>query len=156
MKAERKIRSTRKSLSAVTSLKGNLAFDSSVLVEIFSDSELGNLVFARLQDEEVVSHTSWVNLAEATYVTCRKLGHEKARAAAKDLLDSGFINLQEDIRIHTLASGIKCDRAISLADCYTFAVADVTGSVPVFAKAETELTREIKKRPFEPPPVFLS
>jgi len=146
----------RKSLGAVTSLKGNLAFDSSVLVEIFSDSELGNSVFARLQDDEVVSHTSWVNLAEATYVTCRKVGHDKARAAAKDLLDSGFIRLEEGIRIHTVASEMKCERAISLVDCYTFAVAEVTGSVPVFAQREIELSREIKKRPFETPPVFLS
>ena len=143
-------------MSAVISLKGNLALDSSVLVEIFSDSELGNSVFTRLQDESVVSYISRLNLAEASYVICRKVGHEKARAAAKDLLDSGFLRLEEDIRVHTIASEMKCERAISLVDCYTFAVAEVTGSVPVFAQREIELTREITKRPFKTPPVFLS
>ncbi len=156
MRAGRKIRSTRKSLSVATPVSGNLALDSGVLVEIFSDSQLGNLMYARLQDEDVVAYTSRVNLAEATYVMCRKVGPDKAEAAAKDLLDSGFIRLEEEDRVHMEASRIKCERAIAFADSYTFAVAHVTGSVPVFAREEVELTREIKKRPFETPPIFLS
>jgi uncharacterized protein len=143
-------------LSIATSLKGNLAFDSSVLVEIFSDSELGRLVYTRLQQQDVEAYTSRINVAEATYVICRKVGHEKAQSAARDLLDSGFISPEDDPRIHTIASEIKCDRAISLADCYTFAVARTTSSVPVFARQEDELARESRKRPFETLPVFLS
>jgi hypothetical protein len=143
-------------LNAATSVKGHVAFDSSVLVEIFSDSELGKALFARLQDAAVVACTSRVNLAEATYVICRKVGHDKALIAAKDLLDSGYIRLEEDIRVHQAAAEIKCHRAISFVDCYTLAVAQVTGSIPVFAREEIELAREIKTRPFENPPVFLS
>jgi uncharacterized protein len=143
-------------LSGATSLKGKVAFDSSVLVEIFSDSELGKSIYSRLQGEDVTVFTSQVNLAEATYVTCRKVGHDKARAAAKDLLDSGYIILEENPGIHQIASEIKCERGISLADCYTFAVARVAGASPVFAREESELTREARKRPFETPPIFLS
>ena len=143
-------------MSGATSVSGNLAFDSSVLVEILSDSELGRSIYARLQDDDVIARTSWVNISEASYILCRKVGHEKARAAAQNLLDSGFIRVEEDERIHALASEIKCERAISLVDCYTFAVAQVTGSVPVFARQEKELTRESQKRPFGSPPTFLS
>ena len=143
-------------MSGVISLKGKVAFDSGVLVEIFSDSELGKAIYSRLQGEDIVAFTSRINLAEAMYVICRKVGHEKARSAAKDLLDSGYILLEEDPEIHQIASEIKCGRGISLVDCYTFAVAQVTGASPVFARDEIELTREARKRPFETAPVFLS
>jgi predicted nucleic acid-binding protein len=143
-------------LSVVTSAKANLALDSSVLVEIFSDSELGRSICSRLQDEDVTAYTSRINVAEASYVICRRIGHEKAQAAARDLLDSGFIKLEDDPRIHAIASEFKCERAISFVDCYTFAVARLTRSTPVFAKEEADLTREAKKRPFETPPMFLS
>jgi uncharacterized protein len=143
-------------LSGAISVRGNLALDSSVLVEIFTDSELGRLMVSRLQTEDIKAYTSRINVAEASYVVCRRLGHEKAHSAARDLVDSGYIRLEEDPRIHTIASELKCGRAISLVDCYTFAVADVTGSTPVFAREESELAREAKKRPFETPPVFLS
>ena len=143
-------------MSAVTSVKASLALDSGVLVEIFSDSELGRSICSRLQSEDVTAYTSPVNVAEASYVVCRVVGHEKAQAAARDLLDSGFIMLEDDPRIHVIASEFKCKRVISFVDCYTFAVARLTGSTPVFAKEEADLTREAKKRPFETPPIFLS
>ena len=143
-------------MSADISLSGRLAFDSSVLVEIFNDSPVGRAVFTGLQEPEVYAFTSWVNLAEASYIVCRRIGNEKALAARDDMMASGFIDPVEDVRVNAVASGLKCGRAISLADCYTFAVANVTGSVPVFAKEEAELTREMKKRQFEPPPMFLS
>jgi hypothetical protein len=100
--------------------------------------------------------TSQVNLTEATYVTCRKVGHDKARSAAKDLLDSGYVALEEDPGIHQVAAEMKCDGSISLADCHTFAVGHVTGALPAFAREESELTRESRKRPFETAPIFLS
>ena len=146
----------RKRLSAVISIKGNLALDSGVLVEIFADSVLGKAIYDILQDGDVTAYTSRVNLAEATYVTCRKMGHERAQLAARDLVDSGFITVREDMRIHSKASEIKCERAMSFVDCYTFAVATVTESTPVFATGEAEIVREMKKKPFDIQPVFLS
>jgi predicted nucleic acid-binding protein len=146
----------RKLLSVISSVKGKLALDSSVLVEIFSDSGLGRSMYSILQQEDVIAYTSRVNLAEASYVICRRLGRDRAQAAVRDLLDSGFVRLEEDLRIHELASELKCERAISFVDCFTFAVAKVTGATPLFAKEEAELTREAKKRPFEIAPIFLS
>ena len=143
-------------MSGVISLNGKVAFDSSVLVELFGDSELGRSIYSKLKDGDVTVYTSRINLAEATYITCRKVGHEKAQSAAKDLLDSGYIVLEEDPGVHEVASRIKCERGIALADCYTFAVAHVTGASPVFARQESELTREAKKRPFDISPTFLS
>jgi len=133
-----------------------VAFDSGVIVEIFADSDLGKAIYDRLQDESLIAYTSHLNLAEAAYITCRKVGHERARRAQRDLMDSGFIRVEDYPRIHTIASELKCERAISLVDCYTFAVAEVTGAAPVFAREEADLARENKKRPFERPAVFLS
>ncbi len=143
-------------MSAAISLKGNIALDSSVLVEIFSDSELGRSVHSRLLGEDITAYTSQINVAEASYVVCRKVGHERAQAAARDLLDSGYVVLEEDPSIHVVASELKCERAISLVDCYTFAVAEVTGGIPVFAKEEEDLARAARKRAFRIEPTFLS
>lgn len=65
------------------------------------------------------------------------------------------IRVEEDLRIHEMAAEIKCERAISFVDCYTFAVAEATGSRPVFASEEAEIAKEMKKNTFQSPPVFL-
>ena len=101
-------------------------------------------------------YTSRVNVAEASYVICRRLGQDRAHAAVRDLLDSSFVRLEEDFRIHALASELKCEKAIAFVFCFTSAVAKATGATPVFAREEADLAREAKKRPFEVMPIFLS
>lgn len=142
-------------MSADTSLRGRLALDSSVLVEIFNDSPTGRRVVEGLQEPQVEAFTSWVNLTEASYIVCRKVGRERSASARDDLVASGFVTLVEDVKVHGTAAELKCERAISLADCYTLATAAVSGSKPLFLRRENDLARESQKRPFDPEPAFL-
>lgn len=145
----------RKNLSAAI-VSGHLTLDSSVLVELLDGSDIGSRLTRSLLSEEITAHVSFVNMAEAEYILCRKIGHDAARNAAEGLLNSGYVAVEEDPAIHALASRLKCERSISLADCYTFAVAMVTSSRPVFLSKEEELLKEMKKKPFETDPIFLT
>ncbi|MBI3116317.1 MAG: PIN domain-containing protein [Thaumarchaeota archaeon] len=144
----------RKNLSDAT-LRGHVALDSSVLVEILDGSEIGSKLTKALLNEEIIAHASFVNMTEAEYILCRKIGHDDARNAVEGLLDSGYVAIEEDPTIHTLASAMKCGRSISLADCYTFAVAQITAAKAVFAFKESELLREMGRKPFTSQIVFL-
>ncbi len=135
--------------------KGPLALDSSVLVAMLDGSDGGAAMTSRLVGGEVTAFTSYVNLAEAEYVLCRRLGHDVAARSVDDLLASGYVMVQDEPAIHRAASAIKCGRAISLADCYTLAVAEATSSRPMFAFKERELLKEMEKKPFASQPVFL-
>ncbi len=50
---------------------------------------------------------------------------------------------------------IKCERAISSADCGCIATAKLNKAKAVFARKEEELPREIERRPFDVEIVFL-
>ena len=93
---------------------------------------------------------------ETEYIVCRKVGHDKARKSVEALVESGFLMIDDNPLVHQTAANIKCQRSISVVDCYTFAVAEVTSSVPVFASEDAEIVREMKKRPFHLAPLFLS
>jgi len=93
---------------------------------------------------------------ETEYIVCRKVGHDKARESVKALVESGFLMIDDNPLVHQTAANIKCQRSISVVDCYTFAVAEVTSSVPVFASEEAEIVREMKKKRFDTQPVFLT
>jgi hypothetical protein len=53
------------------------------------------------------------------------------------------------------AGTIKCERAISLADCYVLGLAKLEGVTALFAKREKELEKEIEERAFDIPVQFL-
>ena len=136
--------------------EGNAAFDTSVLIELLEGTAVGAEVLEAVTARSSVPHTSWVNVMESEYILCRKIGHEKARRSVKALLDSGYVTIEENPTIHEIAARIKCERSIAVVDCYTFAVAELTASVPLFASQEDDLVRETKKKPFMIQPVFLS
>ncbi len=152
---EPKIDATRKSLN-VAIPEGHLALDSSVLIEMLNASELGSMVNNAIVAGTIVPHTSFVNIAEAGYILCRRIGHEIVKRSMESLLSSGYLSVEEDKSIHSIASELKCERAISLPDCYTFAVAEVTSSKPIFVSRERELIKEIDRKPFKVEPLFLT
>lgn len=53
------------------------------------------------------------------------------------------------------ASEVEYARTIALADCYTRAVARLTGSAAFSAAHGKELVEEVRKRPFEERIIFL-
>ena len=136
--------------------EGQLAFDSGVIVEMLNGTELGSLLTASILVSGRTAYTTSVNLAEAEYILCRKIGQPRARKKVEDLVASGCLYVKEEPRIHSIAAILKCERAISLPDCYTFAVAEMTSSRPVFVFQEKEILMEIERKPFPIAPVFLT
>jgi predicted nucleic acid-binding protein len=96
-----------------------------------------------------------VNLAEAEYVLCRKLGPETAKSKLNNLRNSNYVATVDTEQASRIAAQIKRSRNIALADCYTLATAKVTESNALFAFRETELEREMKRQPFDVEVIFL-
>ena len=136
-------------------LEGHVALDSGALVEILEATPRGVQLLNAVRRNAVTPHASLVNVAETEYVLCRKVGHAVASRRIDALLSSGYLAIEDDVAIHRAASAVKCSRAISLADCYTLAVAEATSSIPVFAHREEELLKEMARKPFTTTPVFL-
>ena len=144
----------RKSLSAATP-KGHFAFDTGVLVEILEATPRAKDLLDAIAVGTLIPHVSLINIAEAEYIVCRKVGHKEARRRVESMVASGYYAIVDDPSLHGAAAEIKCERSISFVDCYTFAVAELTASVPLFASEEAEIVREMKRAPFKTSPSFL-
>ncbi len=116
---------------------------------------LGEVVRDALLSDSPEMHTSEVNLAEAGYVLCRKLGEDKAASKLDKLRNSNYILIADMEAVSRLAAKIKCTHSVSLVDCFTLATAKITGSKALFVRREADLEREMKKRPFEVELIFL-
>lgn len=124
-------------------LSGGFSLDSSVLLEMLTATPSGQLIVQGLLAGSITAYTSYLNLTEAEYVLCRKIGREQSRSKVASLIRSNFITLIEMEKVHALAAQIKCERALALGDCYSLATAQVVGSKALFAFREEELVKEI-------------
>jgi hypothetical protein len=149
-----RITGVRKRLKNST-VNASYALDTSVIIEMLVSSSLGGWVMNALISDSVQAYTSDVNLAEAEYVLCRKLGPEESRSKIDDLKNSNYLTVANSEQVSRIAAQIKCKRAISLSDCFCLATAEATASKPLFAFREKELEREMKKRNGELRVVFL-
>ncbi len=70
------------------------------------------------------------------------------------ILLSNMISIHSSIELAMKTGELKCERAISLADCSSLATAIITNTKAVFTEEE-ELKREIAKKPFEVEIIFL-
>jgi predicted nucleic acid-binding protein len=126
-----------------------------VLVEILEATLRAKSLLDAIERGTLTPHVSLINIAEAEYVVCRKVGHSEARRRVESLIASGYYAIEDSPALHEAAAELKCERAISFVDCYTFAVAELTSSVPMFASEEAEIVREMKRKPFKLSPSFL-
>jgi predicted nucleic acid-binding protein len=118
-------------------------------------STLGEWVTNALIAESAHAYVSDVNLAEAEYVLCRKLGPDESRSKIDNLRNSNYVTVADCEQVSRLAAQIKCKRSISFADCFCLATGEATASKPLFAFKEKELQREIKRRGSELEITFL-
>ena len=136
-------------------LKGVFAFDTTVILEMLLGTPQGEALLEALASDSVIAYTSDVNMSEAGYILCRRLGGKVAAAKINALSRSNYISIIDAVRLRDYVIEQKCSRAIALADCYTLATAKVTGSNALFAFKEEELSREISRRPFDVQITFL-
>ena len=136
-------------------LRGDMVFDTSVFVEFFSGSRRGELIYRSLKKGEIFALTTELNIFELLYLLCRKVGLEKSKELIAKLKESGCLEVFEVSRLVERAAAIKCERAISLVDCLTLALGEEMEVPVVFAVKELELMREIGRKPFKVPMIFL-
>lgn len=136
-------------------LSGDLALDTGIIVEMLLSSDIGGMVTRALIAESAEAHSSEVNLAEAEYVLCRKLGWETSESKIDKLRRSNYMLIADTEQVSRIAAQIKCERALALGDCYTLATAKATSSKALFAFREKELQREMKKQPYDVQLIFL-
>jgi predicted nucleic acid-binding protein len=98
-------------------LSDSFSLDSGVLIEMLWATSLGQPIVQALLSDSIIAYTSYLNVSEAEYILCRRLGRELARSKIESPLRSNYI---------TLAAELKCERALALADCYSLANAKVT------------------------------
>jgi hypothetical protein len=108
-----------------------------------------------IRRRSIKAYCSELGLTEMMYMTCRGKGWTEAVQKRDDLLNSNLISVEPTSKLLTEAAQTKCGRALSLQDCFTIALARVLHCEAVFAKPESELSRAMKKKPFDIPISYL-
>jgi predicted nucleic acid-binding protein len=126
-----------------------MVFDTSVLVEIVNGSELGLKLKPRLEGGAIVPHLTDVNLFELRYLICRRVGWNGAAPVIEMLRNTGYFDVHGVHEFLDEAARLKCERALSIVDYMTIAAGVSLGIPVLYARHETELDAEMKRRPFE-------
>lgn len=65
------------------------------------------------------------------------------------MLESKVVDIIETGTLMGEAAKVKCERALSLPDCFTLALAKIFNCKALFVRREEEIEREIKRRSFD-------
>jgi len=139
------------------SLRGNIALDSSAIIEYLMGTKAGEKLkeyFETLRPGETVS-CSIMAISEVFYILCRLKGAKFAEEKVNEMLKSQVLEVYGSEQLALETGKLKCERALSLADCSCIATAKLTSAKAVFARKEKELTREMEKKPFDVEILFL-
>ncbi len=137
-------------------IPARLSIDSSVILVDLLGESLGALARTVLEDRLKKLYFPHTAIAEAYYILCRRRGHPYAEHAVFAFLEGMFTEVVSSEELDQAAGRYKCERSISLADCYVLAAAKLQNASALFAEPETDLTREIKSRSFDVDILFLS
>ncbi len=134
---------------------GRLALDGSVLVELTFSTDVGNELLNSMLEGKVEPHTTEIAEAELRYILCRRVGKKEAEERVAKLQASEYLTIDSISNLIRPASALKCERAISLADCFCLAQAKALDCPALFSSRESDLLKEMTKRPFDVPVKFL-
>jgi predicted nucleic acid-binding protein len=136
-------------------IAGTFVFDAGVLIELLLHSEKGVFLRDALLNNLIDAHTTEFAITEVKYVLCRKIGWKEGNKRAEKLLASGYFDVWKTEWLTEFSAKYKCERGISLADCFILALAKKLGCKALFARREAELEEEIKKKNFDVEIVFV-
>lgn len=136
-------------------LKGAYATDTSILIELVYGTSMGERLLNAMLDETIETITHELAIAELRYILCRNVGKGEAKARVEKLLASGYLVIEDISKLIETAADYKCDRAISLSDCFTLSLGKEESLPVLFAGRERELTTEMERKPFDLDIIFL-
>jgi predicted nucleic acid-binding protein len=142
-------------LSGKRALPEALSIDSGVIIAYLLGESIGEVVRDKILSGERRVYCGRIVASELFYILCRRRGERFAREAVDALLKSGRLSVVSSDEIDAEAGAYKCARSISLADCYVLAVAKVFGSAALFARRESDMSAEARKKSFDAEVVFL-
>lgn len=119
-------------------MRGDIAVDTSVLVEALLATEHGRRFIDMVLAEEIAPYTTALNVTEALYILCRLLGPGEAERRVGMLLDSGYLMVVDPRRVGRSAAMCKCRFPVSMVDCHTLALARDYGMPALFYRVERE------------------
>jgi predicted nucleic acid-binding protein len=125
------------------------------LIELIYYDAPGQKLKKALESDFVEAWTTELAVTELRYVLCRKLGWPQSTERVNNLIASGYIKVEDTLKLINQAAKTKCRRAISLPDCFTIALAHYIKGEALFARKEQDLTAEMQKEPFEVNILFL-
>ncbi|MGA3110383.1 MAG: PIN domain-containing protein [Candidatus Bathyarchaeia archaeon] len=131
-------------------LPGRLSIDSGVILAYFLGEKLGDVVKLEIfppKDRTILCNR--LCLSELFYVLCRRKGQTFARASTDMFLKAQYASVTASDELDAAAGTYKCERAISLADCYVLGLAKLEQATALFARKERELEKEIKRKPLD-------
>ena len=131
-----------------------VVFDGGAVIELLLIGE-NSLLYKNIEVEKIIPTTTVLAIVEAEYILCRKLGKEIAFEKVDNLLDSNYFNVVSLDSYRRKLSELKCFNPISLPDCNTIAIALDLKIPALFARRETEIINQIKKKPFDTKIYFL-
>ena len=126
--------------------------DTGVWIEYFLETTLGQKFKEKIVEGRISIYISETVVSEILYVLCRRKGYQEAKKKIDMVLDG--VEVIEGRKIQFIAGNYKCERAISLSDCFTMAVSKSLG-FPALFKEEEEIRQEINKKAFDVELFFL-
>jgi len=147
---ERKERPTEEELP-----KGRVVFDAGIVIELLLSASRVETIKKAIRDEGILPHVTHITLAEVLYILCRRIGWKLADEKVTGLIESGYFIVEDVGRIFEISARYKCERRISLADCFTLGLAKYVSAPALFAVREKELVNENEKNPFDVHIIFL-
>lgn len=126
--------------------------DTGVWIEYFLETTLGQKFKEKIVEGRISIYISETVVSEIFYVLCRRKGYQEAKKKIDMVL--GGAEVIEGREIQMSAGNYKCERAISLSDCFTLAASKIMG-FPALFKEEEEIRQEINKKAFDVELFFL-
>lgn len=132
-----------------------MVFDTGVFIEFLAGTRLGASIREPLKSGSIRASTTELNIAELRYILCRRVGRRSSSEIIGKLVRSGYFRVFPVSELVEYASEIKCERALSLVDCFTIALGEKLDVNVAFARHERELDEEANRRPFKAKLIFL-
>ena len=132
----------------IDKLKGTLAFDTSVLIELVFSTSRGNKIKHLLEANQIDAHVTDLSICELAYILCRKIGWTEGKVRVENLKGSNYLAITPIGDLIPSASKYKCRRAISLADCFCLSLSKKLDCPALFVR-ERELEKEMAKNEFD-------
>ncbi len=137
------------------SLEGRLSIDAGVPIAYLLGEETGDFARTQIFQPSRILYFNRLGLAEVFYILCRRKGMNFAKENVTTFLQTNYCIFEDSHELAIEAASYKCERALSLPDCYVIALAKLTGSTAVFARKEREIVAETARKKFDVPILFL-